>query len=137
VSGIDFSSERKPLTNFSQAGLADIVFLLLIFFLLTSSFIPQFGIRVNLPQTDTSAPSDPQYVSVAITEAGDFYVEQNRVPRDQLLDAIQNATGSRTAMLVRADRNATVGQFAAIAGIAQALNLRVQMASEQSNRRRP
>jgi len=137
MAGIDFSSNRKPLINFSQAGLADIVFLLLIFFLLTSSFIPQFGIRVNLPQTDTSAPSDPQYVSVAITEAGDYYVEQNRVSLDQLLASIQEATGSKTAMLVRADQNATVGQFAEVASIAQALNLRVQMASDPRGRRAP
>jgi biopolymer transport protein ExbD len=136
MAGIDFSNDKKPLINFSQAGLADIVLLLLVFFLLTSSFIPQFGIRVNLPQTDTSAPSDAQYVSVAITSDGYFYVEQDRVQRESLLDAIQTATGDRTAMLVRADQDATVGQFAAVASIAQALNLRVQMASERTGRRR-
>jgi biopolymer transport protein ExbD len=135
VAGIDFSTERAPLTAFSQAGLADIVLLLLIFFLLTSSFIPQFGIRVNLPQTETQAASDPQYVAVSITSDGDFYVEQARVPREALLDAIRNVVGDRTAMLVRADRDATVGQFAAVASIAQALNLRVQMASERAGRR--
>ena len=135
MAGIDFSTDRKPLMAFSQAGLADIVLLLLIFFLLTSSFIPQFGIRVNLPQTETQAPSDPQYVAVAITSDGDFYVEQARVPQEALLEAIRNAVGDRTAMLVRADRDATVGQFAAVASIAQALNLRVQMASERAGRR--
>ncbi|NNE71185.1 MAG: biopolymer transporter ExbD [Rhodothermales bacterium] len=121
--------------SFSQAGLADIVLLLLVFFLLTSSFIPQFGIRVNLPQTETQAPSDPQYVSVAITSNGDYYVEQARVPREALLDAIRDVVGDRSAMLVRADRDATVGQFATVASIAQALNLRVQMASERAGRR--
>lgn len=135
MAGIDFSTERKPLISFSQAGLADIVLLLLVFFLLTSSFIPQFGIRVNLPQTETQAPSDPQYVSVAITANGDYYVEQARVPGEALLDAIRNAVGDKTAMLVRADRDATVGQFATVASIAQALNLRVQMASERAGRR--
>lgn len=133
--GIDFSTERKPLMSFSQAGLADIVLLLLIFFLLTSSFIPQFGIRVNLPETDTQAPADPVYVSVAITADGDYYVEQNQVPREGLLEAIQQSLGDRSAMLVRADRNATVEQFATVASIAQALGLRVQMASEPSGRR--
>ena len=38
--GVNFSTERKLLITFSQAGLADIVLLLLIFFLLTSNFIP-------------------------------------------------------------------------------------------------
>ncbi|MBO6576188.1 MAG: biopolymer transporter ExbD [Rhodothermales bacterium] len=136
MAGIDFSTDRKPLMSFAQAGLADIVLLLLIFFLLTSSFIPQFGIRVNLPETSAQAPSDPVYVSVAITADGAFYVEQNRVPREGLLDAVQNAVGDRSAMLIRADRDATVDQFATVASIAQALNLRVQMASERAGRRR-
>ena len=135
MAGIDFSSGRKPLMSFSQAGLADIVLLLLIFFLLTSSFIPQFGIRVNLPETDTQAPSDPVYVSVAITADGDYYVEQNQVPREGLLEAVRESVGDRSAMLIRADRDATVEQFATVAQIAQALGLRVQMASERAGRR--
>jgi biopolymer transport protein ExbD len=128
---INFSTERKPLTTFSLAGLADIVLLLLIFFLLTSSFIPQFGIRVNLPQIDASAPTDARYVTVAITSDGDYYVEQERTPREGLLDAVQRVMGDRTALVLRADQEATVGQFATVAGVAQALNLRVLMATER------
>jgi len=86
---IDFSTDKKPLTDFSLAGLADIVFLLLVFFLLTSSFIPQFGIQVNLPKTSTSAPTDAQYVTVIITSEGPAravllrsdFDQRNSVPR--------------------------------------------------------
>jgi len=128
---IDFSSEKEPLTTFSLAGLADVVFLLLVFFLLTSSFIPQFGIQVNLPRTNTSAPTDAQYVTVVLTAEGTYYVDQNRVAREQLLPVIQNSLNGRTALVLRADQDATVGQFAVVASVARALNLRVLMATER------
>ena len=127
----DFSTTREPLSTFSLAGLTDIVLLLLIFFLLTSSFIPQFGIQVNLPQAETSAPMEQQYVSVAITDDGRFYVNQDLVPREGLLDAIRDAQGDRTALVLRADQDATVGQFATVANLAKALNMRVLMATER------
>ncbi len=130
---IDFSTEKKPLAEFSLAGLADIVFLLLIFFLLTSSFIPQFGIQVNLPRTSTSMPTDAQYVTVVITSGGQYFVEQNQVPKEQLLPVIRNSLNGRTSLVLRADQDATVGQFATVASIARALNLRVLMATERED----
>jgi biopolymer transport protein ExbD len=129
----DFSNTREPLTTFSMAGLTDIVLLLLIFFLLTSSFIPQFGIQVNLPQAEASAPMEQQYVSVAITDDGRYYVDQDLIPREGLLDALREAKGDKTALVLRADEQATVGQFATVANLAKALELRVLMATERGD----
>ena len=132
---LQFSSSRKPLSVFSAAGLTDIVLLLLIFFLLTSSFIPQFGIRVNLPNADASAPANPNYVTVIITDDGRFFVEQDEVPREALLDVIANVKGDRTTVLLRGDESATINQLAAVANVAKALNLTMLMATERGRRR--
>lgn len=131
----DFSSNKKPLTVFGMAGLADIVLLLLIFFLLTSNFIPQFGIQVNLPQADAAAPNEPNHVAVAITREGSYYVDGNQVPRDGLLQAISDAKGTRTALVIRADEEATIEQFTRVAAIAKAVDLRVLMATEREDLR--
>ena len=129
-----FSSSRKPLSVFSAAGLTDIVLLLLIFFLLTSSFIPQFGIKVNLPNADASAPSDPNYVTVVITDDGRYFVEQDQVSREALLDAIVATKGQRTALLLRADQSATIDHMVAVGNVARALNLNFSMATERGRR---
>jgi biopolymer transport protein ExbD len=128
---VNFSTQKKPLTAFSQAGLADIVLLLLIFFLLTSSFIPQFGIQVTLPQAAASATMQDQTLSVAITNKGQYYVEQRLVPRDNLLEAIAEIQGTRTALDIRADKDATIEQLATVADIGKALNLRIMIATER------
>lgn len=129
---LSFSNKKEPLSAYSLAGLADIVLLLLIFFLLTSNFIPQFGIQVNLPQAEASAPMESQYVTVVITDEGRYYVDQTPVAADELLNAIRLASQDKTFMAVRADQNATIGQFARVASIAKALDLRINMATERA-----
>jgi len=132
---LNFSSGKKPLTVFGMAGLADIVLLLLIFFLLTSSFIPQLAIQVNLPEADAAAPNEPNHLSVAITKEGRFYVDGNLIAREELLDAITETKGTRTAMVIRADEDATISQFTAVAAIGKAAGLRLLMATEREDLR--
>lgn len=132
---LSFSPEKKPLAEYALSGLADIVLLLLIFFLLTSNFIPQFGIQVNLPEAESSAPMESQYLNIAITSEGRFYVDQTPVSRENLLSEIQNVRGERSTLVLRADRDATVGQFAEVANVGRALGMRVLMATERSSLR--
>ncbi len=132
---LSFSEEKKALSAYSLAGLADVVLLLLIFFLLTSNFIPQFGIQVNLPQAESSAPMENTYLNVAITAEGRFYVEQQPVPRENLLTEIQRVRGERSVLVLRADREATVGQFAEVANVGKALGMRLSMATERATLR--
>lgn len=132
---LSFTNKKEPLSAYSLAGLADIVLLLLIFFLLTSNFIPQFGIQVNLPEAEASAPMASQYITVVITDEGRFYVDQQPVLADELLNVIRSASQDKTALVLRADRDATVGQFATVASIAKALDLKVLMATERAGLR--
>ena len=124
------------MTEISLAGMTDIVLLLLIFFLLTSSFIPQMGIQVTLPQVDSSAPVEEQSVRVALTEEGTYYVNGSQVPSSRLLDEIRAARTSQRTLIVRADQGATIGQFSAVASAARALDMRILMATEREGRSR-
>jgi len=124
------------MTEISLAGMTDIVLLLLIFFLLTSSFIPQMGIQVTLPQVDSSAPVEEQSVRVALTEEGTYYVNGSQVPSSRLLDEIRAARTSQRTLIVRADQGATIGQFSSVASAARALDMRILMATEREGRSR-
>jgi biopolymer transport protein ExbD len=131
---LDFSSGRKPLSVFSLAGLTDIVLLLLIFFLLTSSFVTQYGIEVTLPQVQAGAPTEDTSVTVSITADGLYYVGGEVTTEADLAAAVQAASEGRRALILRADEAATVGQFAAVAGAARAADLRILMATEADER---
>jgi biopolymer transport protein ExbD len=129
----NFSTDRKPLINYSLAGLADIVLLLLVFFLLTSSFIPQFGVEVTLPKTQTAAPTKEQFVTVIITKDGTFYVEQQQVRKEQLLEAIQRVRGDKVYLVLRADEDSQIKHLATVGSIANALGLKFKLATDRAN----
>jgi len=131
---LDFSPSQEPMTDISLAGMTDVVLLLLIFFLLTSSFIPQMGIEVTLPQVDSSTPVEQQSVIVALTKDGTYYVNDSPVPAGRLLDEIRAAHTGQSTLILRADQGATIGQFASVASAARALDMRILVATERTGR---
>ena len=133
---LDFSSGRKPLSVFSLAGLTDIVLLLLIFFLLTSSFVAQHGIQVALPQVEAAVPEEDATLTVTLTAEGVYYVDGVETVEAALGAAVAEAAPGKAALVLRADQDATVGQFATVAGAARAAGLRILMATEPGRERR-
>lgn len=125
----------QPLTMFSQSSLTDIVLLLLIFFLLTSSFVTNFGIKVDIPQAEAGAQTDTRFISVAVTKDSQFYVEGKPTSSGMLASAIREARENKPgAMLVlRADRDAIVDNAVRVMNVAQALDLNIIIATERTS----
>ena len=65
-----FKTENKLLTAFNFSSLTDIVFLLLIFFLLSSTFIVQPGIKVKLPKSETTEITSDKNITISIARDG-------------------------------------------------------------------
>ena len=124
-----------PLSLFAQSSLTDIVLLLLIFFLLTSSFVTNFGIQVNIPKAESGAVTENEYISVAITSDGEFYVEGELTARGSLATAMREAQNTKPGgmLVLRADKDATVDDAVRVMNIAKAMNLKLMMATEQSS----
>jgi len=79
-----FEIRNKLLETFSLSSLTDIVMLLLIFFLLSSSFIIQPGIKVRLPQSDTSETTDVKNITITISKDGLVYLNDEEVTITEL-----------------------------------------------------
>ncbi|MEL6673454.1 MAG: biopolymer transporter ExbD [Bacteroidota bacterium] len=59
-------SRNKPSAEFNAASISDIVFLLLIYFMLTSSFVTQSSLRIQLPSSSSDRPSKGgNYITLA------------------------------------------------------------------------
>ncbi|WP_441001125.1 ExbD/TolR family protein [Fodinibius sp. SL11] len=126
----------EPLTLFSQSSLTDIVLLLLIFFLLTSSFVTNFGIKVNIPKAETGAQTESQFITVAVTKDGQFYVDGEPTSSGMLASALREARGNKSeaTLVLRADKDAIIDNAVRVMNIAKALNLKIIMATEQASR---
>jgi biopolymer transport protein ExbD len=79
-----FKITNQPLSVFSYSSLTDIVMLLLIFFLLTSQFVVQTGVKVKLPGSKTNQQTLPTKLVVTITSAGAVYAGTQQISIDQL-----------------------------------------------------
>jgi biopolymer transport protein ExbD len=112
-----FRRRLQPVSEFSLASIADIVFLLLIYFLLTSSFVSQAGIEVRLPQSSSQQPTKGPH-SITITARGEWYWDNQRTSKEalpnlvrQALQSAGNDPNART-ISVRADEAVTVQELA-------------------------
>jgi biopolymer transport protein ExbD len=76
---IQLTQDNKPLTNFSYSSLTDIVLLLLVFFLLTSSFIITEGIKVTLPEAENTTTSEQEQLIVALLNDGRIFLNNVEV----------------------------------------------------------
>lgn len=81
---------HKPTTEFSLASISDIVFLLLIFFMLTSSFVHQAGVKVELPQGSSTKPTTAG-ITVTITKDGKYYLNDSQIKRKEVAATIKRA----------------------------------------------
>jgi len=136
---MDFRKDEdrlEPLSLFSQSSLTDIVLLLLIFFLLTSSFVTNFGIKVNIPKAETGAETQSRFITVAVTKDGQFYEDGNRTSSGMLASSLREAKSKKPngLLLLRADKDAIVDDAVRVMNIAKALNLRIIMATERASR---
>ena len=93
------------------APLIDVIFLLLIFFMLTSSFILQPGIRVNLPKAVTSEVLHEGLVVVVVTADNNVYVNERPVDTGELTSHISMAAREDMSVLIKADKEADLGRI--------------------------
>jgi biopolymer transport protein ExbD len=90
--------------------LIDVVFLLLIFFMLTSSFIFQPGIKVNLPKAITSEVVHKKSLVILITKDNAVYLNERAITMDELTTRLAIAAKETRPLLIQADREASLGK---------------------------
>ena len=95
--------------NLDIVPLIDIVFLLLIFFMLTSSFIFQPGIRVNLPRAITSEVIQKENLILVITKDNEIFVNERPLTEDEVSSRLKVAARQDKAVLIKADRTVSFG----------------------------
>ena len=74
--------------NFNSSSMSDLVFLLLIFFMLTSTLISPNAIKLLLPKSTSGQTMAKQNVTGSIDESNLFFVENNEVSEQELPDVI-------------------------------------------------
>lgn len=105
-----FSTSNEPLTIFSYSSLTDIVLLLVIFFLLTSQFVIQTGVKVKLPGSKTNELSESTKMIVTITSAGVIYAGPDQTTIDMLSGKLteMRSISDESSLVIRADKTVQI-----------------------------
>lgn len=132
--GLESSNKLNP--NFSMSSLTDIIFLLLIFFMLTSTFVTPNGLNLLLPSSNSQTMVQGK-VSVSITQNLDYYVGQEQVSFDNLKGAIQAALAEmddpkNTTVVLNAEKTVPIDEVVQIMNIANEMNVRMLLATSPS-----
>ncbi len=109
---MQFEGRRRTSNVPNLTPLIDIVFLLLVFFMLTSHFVRDEVLNIDLPEADSGDALDqPQQIEVLITEQGEYSVNNQTVSLDELenilLDKISNQ--KEKVVRIRGDKNVDLG----------------------------
>src|SRR3990167_6472561 len=87
----------------------NVFFLLFIFFLFTSSFIFQPGIKVSLPKAVTSEVIQQDNAVITITRDNRIYLEDREISHDELVSRLKVLAKERMGLLIKADSSASLG----------------------------
>ncbi len=106
------SSRNKTSTSFAMSGMTDIVFLLLIFFMIASTLIAPGTMNVDLPQSNNQTPSNPN-INVSITTDQQYYIDDEIVNYADLEVRLRELTGitdESPTIRLNADENLNMDQ---------------------------
>ena len=127
---MDLKSKHKVDVSFSMSSMTDMVFLLLIFFMLSSTFVTPSGLPVSLPSSKTSTIV-LQKVSVTITADQQYYVNNRRVSMDNLESVLsQELTGKEGVVVLHVDKSVPTEHLVNVASIATSLKAKVSIATK-------
>ena len=96
---MNFKRERREETRVDVTPLIDIIFQLVLFFMVSTTFITAPGIQVDLPRSSSQTIlRDKQDVNIWMTEEGSVYVDQKAVSFEELLAVLDSAAAREVGM---------------------------------------
>ena len=124
-------SRNEEEADINLTPMLDVVFIMLIFFIVTATFIKQAGIDVLRPDAQTSE----QKLLVAISPAGDIWIDKKRVDPTSVRSHIErlHAENPKGGLVVQADRTSTNEKLMVVLNAARAAGMREVAISTENN----
>ena len=108
---------QAPLTS-----LIDIVFLLLIYFLLTTNFMVDEGIPIKLPQANATTPQSDIEITIFVDHVGKVFMDEQNVPLNELYGRVKERIHGKAGIpvVIKADKSVILDKAVKVMDIAKA-----------------
>lgn len=123
---------NKVSPAFNMSSLTDIIFLLLIFFMLTSTLVSPNALKLLLPSSNSQTLAK-QTVSVSITKDLKYYLDKERVTLGELKENLKDKFGEidDATIVLNADKSVPVDNIVKVMNVANDLDLKMILATKQ------
>ena len=124
-------SRNKVSPNFNMSSMTDIVFLLLIFFMLTSTLVSPNALKLLLPNSK-SKTLEKQTISISINKELDFYINENQVIESNLENELKAilANQEEPAIILHADKSVDIEHVVKVMDIAYRNKYKIVLATK-------
>ncbi len=111
MAGTRLSGDDEGMTEINILPLVDIILVVLIIFMVTTSYIVSPSIKVTLPDAATGDATAPSSLAITVTSAGQLLLDGNPVTEPELRAAVRaaRAADDQVVCLVAGDRDARHG----------------------------
>jgi len=115
---MDWAKKNRVPPRLGIAPLIDCVLLLIIFFMLTSQFVMQPGLKISLPAASSSRLEEGR-ITISVTREGRIYVDGELTEEKDLFNKLreQMRTEKRKPLIIKADKEIHLGQAVKIMDI--------------------
>ena len=117
----------------NMTPMLDVVFIMLIFFIVTASFVKEAGVEVIRPPAATAESKDKGNILIAITENGQIWIDRRQVEPQSLRAHIERLHGENPqgAIVIQADQRSQNHLLIAVMDAAKAAKVnRISVAAE-------
>ena len=113
--GKNSSHSRFEPTHIDMVPMVDCIMVLLIFLMISSSFVSDPGVEVQKPDVSGTTSSDQTALLIAITVDNRIYFDGQEIRSDQVAAVIKQAIiGRSPSLIIRGDRGSDLGVFAEV-----------------------
>ena len=112
----------------------DVVFIMLIFFIVTASFVKESGIEVNRPDANTASAKPSASILIAINDLGEIWINKRKIDEGQVRANIErlHAANPQGTVVVQADEEARTKVLVAVMDAAREAGVNdVSLATEK------
>ncbi|MFO0795039.1 MAG: biopolymer transporter ExbD [Candidatus Brocadiaceae bacterium] len=121
-----FREKRTTKNIINLTSMVDMLFLILLFFLVTSTFMEQPNIKLELPSTKYAATSKLEERVLIISQDGQFFFQNKPVERKDLITILKSAFTKQDdkTLVLRADKNVPYGEIVYVMDAAKGAGLK-------------
>lgn len=101
--------EEDDDSEINMTPMLDVVFIMLIFFIVTASFVKQAGVEVNRPEAKTATSKEQANIIIAVTPTNEIWIDKRRVDPERVQANIErlHAENPQGSVIIQADKMAT------------------------------